>query len=82
MNASLEQLKKISWIEMLKRNTYTVASVVILCAWIYVSATAILFVVGNIRAAFNIDERAAESQVIMFDIEGYEKIAKRFNLKN
>lgn len=75
-------LTHIKWAVALKRNRYTFVSL-FLCA-IYIAATigAISFIVSNVRRAFRIDEKEIQSQIVTFDLAGYEKIAKRFNLES
>jgi len=80
-HVSFQSLARIHWTAALKRNRYTFVSLLLGGIYIIATVSAISFIVSHIRYAFSIDEEAVQSQIVTFDIAGYEKTAKRFNLE-
>lgn len=73
----IEKIKRTDWGSKIKKNRYTFASVVIGAAYLYVSFLAFSFIVTSTRRAFAINEHAAQSRIVTFDIPSYEKIKYR-----
>ncbi len=78
-SALREKIKHADWSGILKKNKYTLASLVVGAAYLYVSFLAISFIVMSAQRAFTIDEQTAHSSVVTFDIASYEKIKYRLN---
>ncbi len=77
-----KKIKGINWVLLLKQNKYSFISVLMLAFYFYATFFAIVFIVKNVRRAFDIDEQAAERTVTTFDTEGYAQIARRFGQSN
>ncbi len=80
MNSFFPYLKKADWTGRLKRNAYPILSVLILGVYLWACAAALLFVVNNVRRAFELNEEAARGQVTTFDLSSLEKIGPRFHI--
>lgn len=76
-----QSLARINWTAALKRNRYTFVSFFLGIIYIAATASAISFIILNVRRAFSINEEAIQSQIVTFDLAEYEKIAKRFNIE-
>lgn len=79
MKINLETIKKINWKNFLKQNKYSLVSLLICLIYFYAAFSAVIFIVKQIRLAFSADRDSANSRVIMFDTQSYDKISKRFN---
>jgi hypothetical protein len=74
-----EKIKHADWSGALQKNKYALASLVVGATYLYISFLAISFIVTSAQRAFTIDEQAAQSSVVTFDIASYEKIKHRLN---
>lgn len=82
LSSFIEKIKRADWISEIKKRRYTFASLVIGAAYLYASFLAFSFVVTSTRSAFVIDEQAAQSRVVTFDIPSYEKIKHRLSIES
>ncbi len=78
---NIPQIQQVSWTRVVKKNAYPMLSVVVLLVYFYAAFFAVSFLVINIRAAFTVNNTQANKQVVNFNLEDYEKIAKRFGLQ-
>lgn len=78
----IEKIKHTDWIFAIKKNRYTFASLVIGVVYLYASFLALSFIITGTRSAFVIDEQAAQSRAVTFDISSYEKIKHRLGIES
>lgn len=78
MKINFKIFGQIDWKNALKKNKYPLVSLLICLAYFYATFSAISFIVQKIRLAFATDQNAVNSRVIIFDIQNYDKISKRF----
>lgn len=78
-SALREKIKHADWSDMLRKNKYALTSLVVGAVYLYVSFLALSFIVTSAQRAFTIDEQAAHSGVITFDMASYEKIKHRLS---
>jgi len=78
---NLNKIKQIDWKKVVKKNKYSIISVLMFAVYFYITIAAIVFLVENVRLAFSVDENFVESQIVNFNLTRYEEISERFNLE-